>query len=694
MIAYLIGMPHRRNRSDGTNESRRKFLKASGAGAVTLSLAGCSGGGGGQETTTEGEDPTTTEGGDEETDTTTTEETVAEATAEAEEIPRGGTFVYGMATKPDTANYMMSGSVYSAVALQLVYDYGINLDPVSYEIQPWVYTDWELQNADADQPEVVFNVRDGVTFNDGEDLTIEDVIFSHEYIIENEVGEFSTVWNNIESVEEADGDWDCRMTLTRQIGTWEASAVGACPMLPKHVWENVDDHQNYDPMAERENGPVGTGPGRLTQFEPDTSMQVVFRDPDEYPLTNLDWVEEHENLITGGPFLDKVNFKIYGSTAARTQAFLNGDIDTHYGSLRTSSIPEAQDAEGLGLVEGFDSGFSYAGFNCRNEPLDDVALRQVIAMAFDDYYWVEQIKQGYVQEGDFAQSPGYKAVRPEVVYDGELLEDPAAQAFHFRGQGQSADPAVEAMRSFLTNGEVVDGSEGTYAGQDYPGSLSGVEASQTEAKYDYTFDTAQASQLDGVSDVELYVDGEPLSEYMDGPIEFLMDPPGENPEQAQALERWAENLRKVGIPINLEPTGFNTMTDLVYYGAEFDMYEMGWGGTSPFGTSIRSFFHSSQTKENGGADSFNYNSTGYGVAGGSSDELIMDAYTEMDPQARNEKYATAIEKIYLDMPYMVRDYSRQMWPMNTADFDGAIGNIVDPAYANWFWEAMHIHQAE
>lgn len=599
-----------------------------------------------------------------------------------------------MSSAPDTSNYLMAGSVYSAVALNLVYDFGITLDPVTYDVRPWAFTDWELQNEDAEQPEIVFNVREDLTFNDGEDLTVEDVVFSHNYIIENEVGEFSTVWDTIEKVEEDDGEWDCRMTLTKQVGTWESSCLGSCPMLPKHVWENVDDHQSYDPMEERENGPVGTGPGVLTKFDPDTSMQVQFRDSEEYPLTDQDWMDEHDRLTTGGPFLDQINFKVYGEKSAMTQAFLRGEIDTHYGSMDTDKIPDVQDEEGLGLVHGFDSGFSYMGFNCRRQPLDDVAVRQAVSFAFDDYYWVQELQQDYVFQGDFTQSPGYKGVRPESVFDGELLEDPATEAFAFRSEGDSADVDVEAIRSFLEDGEVIDGSEGTYAGQEYPGSLSGVEASQSEAKYDYTFEEAQASQLDGLSDVELYVDGEPFSEVMDGPVSILMDPPSDSPKQAQAFERWAENLNKVGIPAKLEPTEFNTMTDRVYYEPDYDIYEMGWAGTGVFGTSTRSFFHSQFAQESSDEEAFAYNSTGYGVAGGSSDDLLEDAYTEMDPEARNEKFATAIEKVYLDVPYHVRDYDKVRWPLNTAEFAGAIDDVVDPAYGTWSMQVYHLHQAE
>ena len=92
----------RANQSDGANDSRRKFLKASGAGAVALSLAGCSGGDNPGETTQD-----TTESGDE-----TTEEPT-QTTVPGDDVTEGGTLTYGMSSKPDTVNVLTQGSVYS-----------------------------------------------------------------------------------------------------------------------------------------------------------------------------------------------------------------------------------------------------------------------------------------------------------------------------------------------------------------------------------------------------------------------------------------------------------------------------------------------------------------------------------------------------------------------------------------------------
>jgi peptide/nickel transport system substrate-binding protein len=54
-----------------------------------------------------------------------------------------------------------------------------------------------------------------------------------------------------------------------------------------------------------------------------------------------------------------------------TQAIMRGEIDTHYGTLKTDRIPEAKESDDLNLVNGFDSGFSYWAYNCRRQPLDD-----------------------------------------------------------------------------------------------------------------------------------------------------------------------------------------------------------------------------------------------------------------------------------------------------------------------------------
>jgi peptide/nickel transport system substrate-binding protein len=617
----------------------------------------------------------------------------------AQEIQRGGTFVYGLPQKPDTPNVLTLGSVYSGVAVYQVYEYGINLDPMTQEIRPNVFTDWTIE--EGDQPDVYVNVREGLTWNDGEDFGIEDVIFTYQYINENEPGNYASLASNLESVQEADNDWDVHLKLAQPLGVWESDILGGAPLLPKHKWEGKD-YQSYNPMEENpDNGPVGLGPARLTRFDPDTSMQITLDNEYYYEtLAELDWIKEHDQLIAGGPFLDKVNFQVYGSENAMTQAFLQGEIDTHYGSMKTANIPDVEQAEGQSLVDGTDSGFSYYGYNGRRPPLDDVTLRQAMQMLWDDHYWVNRLMEGYIIKGDFAQTPGYAVPRPDYQYAGEdqISTHPASNVYDFRS-AEAAVPDVEGIRQFLTEGQVIDGSEGTYVGKDYPGSLSDVSASQSESKYDYTFGEVQSEVLqnhDG-ADQEIRVDGQTIPEIMDGDaITMFIDPPQDKPKEAKAIQRWINNLKDVGIPIKTQAIEFNTLSSKVYNEEDFDIYPMGWGGTGPFGSSAFSFFHSSMADDlsEGNNEAFMYNSTGYGLHGGSADDLLEQAQQEMNAEERNKLTAQALEKIYLDSPYFVWDYEKVKWPVNSADFQGFVSGLVDPAYANFSSMLNNIHQKQ
>jgi peptide/nickel transport system substrate-binding protein len=134
------------------------------------------------------------------------------------------------------------------------------------------------------------------------------------------------------------------------------------------------------------------------------------------------------------------------------------------------------------------------------------------------------------------------------------------------------------------------------------------------------------------------------------------------------------------------------MSKRVFQTEEFDIYPMGWGGWNAFGLSIEAIFHS----DNAGNDSQTtaYNSMNYGNSGGSADKLIDAAYNEFKAEKRNKKWAKALERIYLDMPYMVMDYAKYRWPMNTKKFGGYIEGIVDPGYATWTDQLNNLYLKE
>jgi len=149
--------------------SRRTFLKAAGTAAATASVAGCTGGGGGQQTTT-GTDTTTT---DEETETGTTEggDTSGEFSVT---ITQGQ-----MPTTLDPQNHRSTPT--DNVVLH-AYEGLLGRDQKG-KIVNKLATGYERQ----EPGRVRFQIREGVTFHNGDQLTPEDVAFSINRVVKEDV---------------------------------------------------------------------------------------------------------------------------------------------------------------------------------------------------------------------------------------------------------------------------------------------------------------------------------------------------------------------------------------------------------------------------------------------------------------------------------------------------------------------------
>ncbi|MFC4449383.1 ABC transporter substrate-binding protein [Halorussus aquaticus] len=661
---------------------RRRFLKASGAGAVGISFSGAA---------------------DAAERDATPESTITDAAdVTAQNVSEGGVFTMGMAQQPRGLNPLSTSSAYSWVILDLVYQGGTTVDPVEFEVRPNVYTDWTVENAGGQNasPDVYFDVRDGLTWTDGEELTVEDVVFTYNYMKEQQPGRYASTIDPIETVEKAsNGDWDVHMKLAKPIGTYASNQL-AIPILPQHIWSNVDSYRQYSP-AEND-GPVGLGPGTVASYDAATAVEVQFRD--DYPLGSLDWREQVDKLVAGGPFLDSVRFKIFGSDSALQQAFLRGNIDSLYDSINVSKIEQARKNQGQKLVQGDDTGFGYFAYNMRRVPLDDATFRQATSMVFDDYFWTERLQQGYSYMGDFVMPPGFTAVRPETGVEGaKLLEAPATNAFEFR-QSEPGVPDIEGVRTFLTEGKVIDGNSGTYVGKEYPGSLTGVTGGQSEAKHDYTFGPVQSQVLretDGVEQ-EIRVDGQTITQAHGGPLEVFVYPAKDTPKLAKMTTRWVDMLQRLGVPATVKVMSFNTMLGRVYSQEDFDIYPMGWSDLSPFATgTLYNIFHSDNADDHSELEGYDQKNTttqlnnamGYGLADAGADDLISRARTTMQAEKRNQIARRAIERIYLDFPYMVYGYDKVMWPVNGADFAGYVPEIPGPGAANLSVQLMQIHQS-
>lgn len=123
---------------------------------------------------------------------------------------------------------------------------------------PWLAEDWEISR---EGKEYTFHIRKGVTWQDGKELTAEDVGFSFEYYLEHPpVDNEPMVFEILEKVEVLD-KYRVKMTLTKPHAPFVLEA-GELRIIPKHIWEEVEDPRKFT----EEKSLTGTGPYQLTSY--------------------------------------------------------------------------------------------------------------------------------------------------------------------------------------------------------------------------------------------------------------------------------------------------------------------------------------------------------------------------------------------------------------------------------------------
>ena len=246
-------------------------------------------------------------------------------------------------------------------------------------------------------------LREGVLFSDGQPLTVDDVIFSYERIIDPEDPKSGAAsLGHIEEMARIDD-----LTLEFRLGTSDTT-------LDEQLgqYSNIIVPTDFDLDA-----PVGTGPFMLESFTAAQST-VLVRNP-HY------WGDE-------GPYLDEISLLNFNDTDALVNALLSNQVDA------VAQIPPAL-TEVIGADERINVLDSETGmylpFTMRVDrpPFDDERVRQAFRLAVDREGMIEQVLSGSGSVGNdmFAVfDPAYPEDLPQRTQDIEEAQRLLSEAGH------------------------------------------------------------------------------------------------------------------------------------------------------------------------------------------------------------------------------------------------------------------------
>lgn len=230
----------------------------------------------------------------------------------------------------------------------------VNLVDTSQPVVPWLASEFEWTDGNT---KLVVTARDGVTWNDGTPFTAEDIAFTFE--LTQNTPEIDTGALGITEVS-LDGN---TVTISFENSMFvKQDRVLHRFIVPKHIWEGVDDV-----TTEINLNPVGTGPYTLTSF---TDQSVTLSARDDY------W---------GGELaVPTLYYVSYADNTALATALASGDAD--WAQAVIPNVKSAYlDKDLEHNVNWPASGLSIDTMfvNTTKKPFSDVAFRKAVNMVVD-----------------------------------------------------------------------------------------------------------------------------------------------------------------------------------------------------------------------------------------------------------------------------------------------------------------------
>ncbi|TVY07005.1 ABC transporter substrate-binding protein [Paenibacillus cremeus] len=282
---------------------------------------------------------------------------------------------------------------------ELIYETLFMINMMDGKLEPLLGTKYSW----ADDLTLKIELNKDAKWNDGKPFTSDDVVYTYKLGQKYQVN-WSSFWTFIDDVV-ADGPNAVSIKLKKDNPNklTVMDSIELIPMLPKHVWEEIEKKANNDLATIRKEvnaNPVGTGPYKM-YFYNDQKITVA-RD-DNY------WGKALFGKLPAPKYITHV---IYKDNAAGDLAFKSGQVD-----VSQQFIPQVSNMwKGGAPVKTYlkDAPYYLPGsmpsifFNLSKKGLDNADVRRAIAMSLD-----------YKKISDLAMS-GYSAnMKPSLTLDAD-----------------------------------------------------------------------------------------------------------------------------------------------------------------------------------------------------------------------------------------------------------------------------------
>jgi peptide/nickel transport system substrate-binding protein len=524
------------------------------------------------------------------------EETSEPAAEPTEDDKFGGTLIRA-SWNPPSGNFLslITSTDNDFLVTDVVFESLIKITDKN-ELVPGLAESWEIAD---DSKSMIFHLRQGVKWHDGETFDAEDVLFNWQFIANP--GYTGPLYSNIAPIvgmeafhngetEEIEGveiidPYTIKISFNDVYASVLTMVGTKANLIPEHIWKDIDVATASE-QTELLRNPIGTGAFMMDEFAPDQYVSLV----------------AFEDYWEGRAYLDRIIIKATNQDTAQAE-LLSGQINYMTVSDFNPDDMALYEDEGIQVLTTAGGSYQFMGVNNLNPDFQDMKVRQALMYGVDRQGLVDNLMYGY----------------------GEILTQP------------------------LPTSSWAHPGEGMVENYDY--SPEKAIALFEEAGYEYK---------DGV----MYrANGEPLK--------WVLKYPSGNKTRERSAPVIQQNLKDIGIDLELQIMEFATMFDQLT-ADDFELFLIGFGaGVEP----DQSRFWKTGAK---------YNLMNYESA--ENDRLLDKGISFIENDARGEVYAEWSVFLNQDLPSIFL-YTPELGCAVSPNLRGASApNVLWYDANHWYYE--------
>lgn len=288
--------------------------------------------------------------------------------------PIGGDFKMNLGTAPTTLNALSSTDYNASVVQSMILENLLTRNIDTREWEPALASSYKIAK---DGRSFEFTLRDGVKWQDGKPLTVEDVKFSFDAIMDPtnkyKTADKKPYYENIKSAEII-GPNKIKFTVGRPYFN-NFSVVATLTIVPMHLYKNPSKDQEKVLNKTL----IGTGPYSLGDF--DRAKGITLK-------LNQDWWGRKDPTKRGIYNFQTISMRFIQDTTIAIQRIEKGDID--YIDLnaedfmkKTSGPKWGKDVIKVKTQNKGVRGYAFVGFNLTNPMFASKKTREAMVHLFN-----------------------------------------------------------------------------------------------------------------------------------------------------------------------------------------------------------------------------------------------------------------------------------------------------------------------